>query len=141
MLSKKVLKLLAYSGVRSRHYYHFEGEEVISSHPLPRHVPELAIMRSYENVNKIDVVLSSSEAEDFEMAALTFMDATSWMGLWIFAAKSVSLRISEDSRTEQGGMVSRVMCSLAHEVVQWTDVHSVNLLARCIPGKKNILAD
>ena len=37
--------------------------------------------------------------------------------------------------------VSRVMSNLALEVVLWTEIHSVNLMVRYIPGKKYILAD
>ena len=41
---------------------------------------------------------------------------------------------------KQGGTVSRVMCSLAHEVMDWTELHSVTLSTRYILGK-NILAE
>ena len=39
------------------------------------------------------------------------------------------------------GTVSRVMCNRARDVVRWTEVHLVPLLAHHIPGIKNILAD
>ena len=42
---------------------------------------------------------------------------------------------------KQGGTVSRVRCDLACKAVLWTEIHSVNLSARYILGKKNILAD
>ena len=98
MLSKKVSKLLPLSGVRSRCYYHFEGEEVANSHFLPRHMTELAGIRSYENLNKADVVLSSSEAEDLEAAACTVIEATLWMDWWTFVAESMTLQGSDDSK-------------------------------------------
>ena len=41
----------------------------------------------------------------------------------------------------QGGTVSRVVCHMAAEVVLWTERHSVSLLARYIPGRKNVLVD
>ena len=42
---------------------------------------------------------------------------------------------------KQGGTVSRVMSILAQEVMAWTELHSVTLFTRYIPGKKNILVD
>ena len=41
---------------------------------------------------------------------------------------------------EQGGTVSRVMCSLAQKIMDWTELRSMTLSARYIP-RKNILAD
>ena len=41
----------------------------------------------------------------------------------------------------QGGMVSRVLCCMASDIVLWTERHSVCMLARYMPGKKNVLAD
>ena len=61
MRSKKVSKLLPYPVM---HYYLFEGKDVMSSHSLPRHVTELARIRSFKNVGKADIVLFSAEAED-----------------------------------------------------------------------------
>ena len=46
---------------------------------LNRHVTELAGMRSFDNLNKTDVILSSSEAEDLEAAVRSNVEATFWM--------------------------------------------------------------
>ena len=40
---------------------------------------------------------------------------------------------------KQEGTVLKVMCDLVHKVVLWTEIHPVNLIARYISGKKNIL--
>ena len=37
---------------------------VVRSRSLPRHVTKLTWIHSYENLNKTDVVISSSEAKD-----------------------------------------------------------------------------
>ena len=42
---------------------------------------------------------------------------------------------------DQGDTVSRVMCDMAREVIQWSKLHSVTLLALYIASKKNVLAD
>ena len=36
-------------------------------------------MISYDNMNTTDVVFSSTEVEDLEAAARTWLEATSWM--------------------------------------------------------------
>ena len=59
---------------------------------------ELAGMCSYENLNKSDIFLFSFEVEDPKATAHTVVEATSWMDWWIFAAKSMGLRRSEDSK-------------------------------------------
>ena len=41
----------------------------------------------------------------------------------------------------QGGTVSRRLCLMASIVTQWTERHLVQLEARYIPGKKNVLAN
>ena len=41
----------------------------------------------------------------------------------------------------RGGTVSRVMCSLAQEIMAWTELHLVTLCARYVLGKNIILAD
>ncbi|XP_066958908.1 uncharacterized protein [Macrobrachium rosenbergii] len=42
---------------------------------------------------------------------------------------------------KQGGLVSRALHELMLQVHQWAVAHSVELLARYIPGKRNVLAD
>ena len=79
MQSKKASKLLPYPGLRSCHFYWFEDEDVVRFCSLPRHGLGLAGMRFFENLDKTDVVLSSTEAEDLEVAARTIVEWTSWM--------------------------------------------------------------
>ena len=38
-------------------------------------------------------------------------------------------------------MVTRDMCSLAQEVIKWSELHMVLITVRYITAKKNILAD
>ena len=42
---------------------------------------------------------------------------------------------------EARGTVSRVICSLAQEIMAWLEVYIVTIIARFIPEKKNVLAD
>ena len=42
---------------------------------------------------------------------------------------------------EQWGTVSRVMCSLAQEIITWSELHMDTLTSRYILQKKSILAD
>ena len=42
-------------------------------------VTDLAWMRSFDNLNKMDVILVSSEAEDMEAAMLCVVEATTWV--------------------------------------------------------------
>ena len=41
---------------------------------------------------------------------------------------------------KQGGSLSRVMCSLAQEVIAWSELYLMTLCVRYVRGKKNILA-
>ena len=65
---KKVSNLLPHLGVSSHCFYGFEGEEATKARSLNCHVTELAGMRSFDNCNRTDVFLSSSETEDVEAA-------------------------------------------------------------------------
>ena len=67
MRSKKVSKLL-YPGVCSRHFYRFEGEDVTKARSLICNMMELAGLRSYNILNKTDVILTLSEAKEMEVA-------------------------------------------------------------------------
>ena len=93
-MCSKVLKLLPYPGVRSRRFYRFEGEELTKARFLNRHVMELAGMHSFDNLNKTDVILSSSEAKDMEAAMRSIVEATSW---WSFVMKSLVLKSSSNA--------------------------------------------
>ena len=42
---------------------------------------------------------------------------------------------------KQGGTVSRSLCSLASQLLRWTDSLDVHLDARYLPGQSNVLAD
>ena len=42
---------------------------------------------------------------------------------------------------KQEGTVSRVICGLVQEIVDWSQLHLVTLSVRYIPGKKKVLAD
>ena len=42
---------------------------------------EVAGLLSFENLNNTDVIWSSTEAEDMEVALRSIVEATSWMGL------------------------------------------------------------
>ena len=59
---------------------------------------ELAGMRSFDNLAKTDIVLSSSEAEDLEAAVRSFVEATSWIDWWTFTAKSMALQSFQEVR-------------------------------------------
>ena len=96
MRSKKVSKLLQYVGVCSRRFYRFEGDEITKACSLNRHVMEVAGLHSYDNLNNTDVILSLSEAEDMEAALRSITEATSWMGWWTYAMKSLALQLSMD---------------------------------------------
>ena len=79
MQSKKVLKLLPYPGACSRCCYRTVAEEVIHLCSHPCVMTEVGEMRSYDNLNKMDVVSTSTEVEDLEAAVRTLLEVTSWM--------------------------------------------------------------
>ena len=101
MQSKKVSKLLPHPRVSSHCFYQFEGEEVVKVYSLNCHVPELVDMRSFENLNKTGVILSSLEAEDLEAVVWSIIEATSWMDWSTFTIKSMALKSSHVSRFVQ----------------------------------------
>ena len=59
---------------------------------LNRHVMELAGLRSFKNLNRTGVILSSSEAVVMQSIA----EVTSWMDWWMFSMKSLALQSSSD---------------------------------------------
>ena len=89
MCLKRVLKLLQYPGVRSRCFYRFEVEGVAKAGALNHHVTELERLHYWDNLNKADVILSSSEAEDMEATLKSIVEATSWMDWWIVPGTQV----------------------------------------------------
>ena len=52
-------------------------------------------MHSFDNLDKTDVGLSPSEAENLEAIVLSIVKATSWMDWWTFTANSMALRSSQ----------------------------------------------
>ena len=64
---------------------------------LNHHVTVLAGMRSFDHLNKMDVILSSSEEEDIGAAKWSIVEATFWMDWWTFALKSLALKFSSDA--------------------------------------------
>ena len=46
---------------------------------LPRPITELGEMKSFDDLNKTDVVLSSTKAKDLEAAGWIIIGVTSWM--------------------------------------------------------------
>ena len=46
---------------------------------LPRAIMELRGLRSFDNLHKINIVLSALEADDLKSAARIIVQATSWM--------------------------------------------------------------
>ena len=69
MRSRKSSKLLQYQGVRSCKFFHFQGEELTKAKTLNCHIAELAGLRSFDSLNKSNVVWSSTKTEDMEAAA------------------------------------------------------------------------
>ena len=112
MCSQKVSKLFQYLGVHSCRLYRFEGEEVTKARSLNSPVTKLAGLRSYDNLNKTDVNLSSSEAEEMEAALQSIIEATSWMDWWTFAMKSLALQSTKDSRLVRHLIVAGARCQL-----------------------------
>ena len=94
MRSKKVSKLLPYLGVQSRRFCWLKREAVIKFRALLHHMTKLAGIRSFENMAKTDVSLSSFEAEELQEAAWSIVEATSWMDWWTLTARSMALRSS-----------------------------------------------
>ena len=80
--------MLQYLGIRSRRFYHFQGEEVMKAKTPNCHITELAGLRSWDNLNKTDIVWSSAEAEDKEVALKSIIEVNWWMSWWTFMLKS-----------------------------------------------------
>ena len=69
-------------------------------------------MKSFENLNKTDVVVSSIEAKDLEVVACTVIEVTSWMGWWTFTARSMTLSSSSDRHKVKCLFVAGTRCQL-----------------------------
>ena len=73
---------------------------------------ELAGMSSFDDLAKTNVVLSSSEAEDLEVASRSIVETTSWMDWWTFSAKSMALWTSEEVRMLKQLFMAGARCQL-----------------------------
>ena len=82
MCSKRASRLLQYPVFCSHGFYHFEGDETTKTRSLNHHVKKLAGLFWYDIINKTDIILFSSEAEDMEAALRPIVEATSWMDWW-----------------------------------------------------------
>ena len=112
MRSWKVSKLLQFQGVRSRKFYCFEGEDITKAKALNRHVTEVAGLRSFDNLNKTDVIWFSTEAEEMEATLRSVVGATSWMDWWTYAMKSLSLKSTDDARLVSHLSLAGARCQL-----------------------------
>ena len=96
-------KLLQFPGVCSHRFYMFDGEEATKAHSSNWHVTAIASLRSFDILNRTNVIWSSCEAEDMEAAMHSIVEASSWMDWWTFAMQSLALQSSRDSRLSLGG--------------------------------------
>ena len=122
---KKVLKLLQYPGIHSKKFYRFKGEDMMKAKALNCHVTKLAGLCRYENLNKTDIIWSSTKAEDMEAALKSFVEATSWMDWWTFAMKSLSLKSTKDAHlvchlTKAGARCQMLVAKMASTL--WANV-------------------
>ena len=111
-MRSKISKLLQYPGVCSCCFYRFEGEEVTKVRSLNRHMTELAGLQSSDNLNRTDVILPLSEADDMEAAVHSIVEATSWMAWWTFAMKSLALQSSGDAHLVRHLSMTGTRCQL-----------------------------
>ena len=64
---------------------------------MNRHETVLAGLRSFDILNRTDVIWSSSKAEDMEAAMRLLVEVSSLMDWWTLAVKSLALQSSGDS--------------------------------------------
>ena len=98
--SKKVLMLHLFPGVGSRWYHHIKGEEVTRHRILPWAITDLWGIKSFEDLNKTDMVFSSSKVEDLKAAERTLLKVTSWIDWWFYAAKSLAMQDIRRAKVE-----------------------------------------
>ena len=79
---------------------------------LNRHVTELTGLHTFDNLNKMDVIWSSTEAADMEAALRSIVEATSWMDWWTYAMKSLSLKSTDDTRLLRRFSMATARCQL-----------------------------
>ena len=73
---------------------------------------ELAGLHSFGNLNKTDIIWSSTEAEELEAALRSVVEATSWMDWWTYAMKSLSLKSTDDARVVRRLSLAGARCHL-----------------------------
>ena len=73
---------------------------------------ELAILWSFDDLNRTDVILFLSVAEDVEATVHSIVEATSWMDWWTFAMKSLSFWPSSDNRFVHCLSLAAARCQL-----------------------------
>ena len=54
-------------------------------------------MKCCDNLSKMDMVFFSSEVEDLEATARSFLETASWMDCWTYFAKSLALLSKSDT--------------------------------------------
>ena len=96
---------------------------------LNRHVMEVAGMWSFDNLDKTDVILSSSEAEDLKAAVSSIGEATFWMDWWTFAMKFISLNSSSEVRLVWQLSLAGTRCQLL--VAKTISTVWANLVLKC----------
>ena len=119
-MQSKVSKFLCYPNsfanaccrLHSRHYYRFEGEEVVWSHTLPRAIMEISGMYSFDNLNRTYVVFSASRTKNLEAAAKTIVEAMSWMDWWTCSAKSLAVLDFSEAKKVNCFFIAGIWCQL-----------------------------
>ena len=106
-----------------------KGEELTKAKALNYHVMELAGLSSFENLNKTDVTWSSTEAEALEAALRSIVEATSWMGWWTYAMKSLSLKSTNDTQLVRRLSLAGARCQLL--VAKTASTLWANIILKC----------
>ena len=93
-----------------------------------RHMTELADLRTFDNLNKTDVIWSSTEAEGMEAALRSTVEATSWMDWWTFAMIFLALKPTDDARLVRRLLLAGARCQLL--VAKTTSTLWANLMLK-----------
>ena len=84
-----------------------------------------------------DLHINLLEMKATQLALKTFLDRLAGESVVFMSDSSTIVAYLK----KHGGAVSKVMCSLAQEIVVWSELHLLAISARYIPRKKNVLAD
>ena len=90
----------------------FQREEVTKAKAHSHHIMELAGLRIWDNLNKMDIIWSSAKAKDVEAALKSIVKATSWIDWWTFAMKSLLLKSTKDTRLVLSLSITGARCQL-----------------------------